>query len=306
MIDMRGKLVFLGTSAGVPTGDRGLSSVALQWKGEVMLLDVGEGTQNNMIKAGISPMKVAKVFITHLHGDHVLGLPGLLMTMDLLGREDPLSVYGPTGLNAFLSCLLPTIYEDNVDFPVSSTEIVRPGLVVEGKDYRIFATRSRHSVESWAFKFEEKDRPGKFDEEVANRLGVPPGPLRTTLTKGKAVTVRDKTVEPEDVVGPPRPGFKIVYTGDTAFSEEVVGFSKGVDILIHEATFESSKAESAEKVMHALAADAAKVASMAGVRQLILTHISARYQNAEPLLEEARKTFKNVEVAQDLAEYVID
>jgi len=306
MIDMRGKLVFLGTSAGVPTGDRGLASIALQWKGEVMLLDVGEGAQSNMIKAGISPMKVTKVFITHLHGDHVLGLPGLLMTMDLLGREDPLSVYGPRGLNAFLNCLLPTIYEDNVDFPVSSTEIVRPGLVAEGKDYRVSATRSRHTVESWAFRFEEKDRPGKFDEEVAKGLGVPPGPLRTTLTKGQSVTVRGRTVKPEDVVGPPRPGFKIVYTGDTAFSEEVAEFSKGADILIHEATFESSKIESAEKVLHALAADAAKVASLAGAKRLILTHISARYQNAEPLLEEAKKTFKNTEVAHDLAEYVID
>ncbi|HYA22502.1 MAG TPA: MBL fold metallo-hydrolase, partial [Thermoproteota archaeon] len=191
---MRGKLVFLGTSAGVPTGERGLSSIALQWKGEVMLLDVGEGAQSNMIKAGISPMKVTKVFITHLHGDHVLGLPGLLMTMDLLGREDPLSVYGPAGLNSFLSCLLPTIYEDNVDFPVSSTEILKPGLVVEGKDYRILAARSRHTVESWAFRFEEKDRPGRFDEEVAKRLGIPPGPLRTALTKGESVKVRGKTV----------------------------------------------------------------------------------------------------------------
>jgi len=303
---MRGKLVFLGTSAGVPTSDRGLSSVALQWKGEVILFDVGEGTQNNMIKARISPMKVDKVLITHLHGDHILGLPGLLMTMDLLGREEPLSVYGPSGLNAFLSCLLPTIYEDNADFPVSSIEIVGPGLVAEGKDYRILATRSRHSVESWAFKFEEKDRPGKFDEKAAKRLGVPPGPLRTALTKGKTVTVNGKAVTPEDVVGPPRPGFKIVYTGDTAFSEGVVEFSKGVDILIHEATFESSKAESAEKVMHAVAADAAKAASLAGAKQLILTHISARYQSADPLLKEAKKAFKNVKVARDLAEYAID
>lgn len=303
---MRGKLIFLGTSAGVPTKERSLPSMALIWKGDVILFDAGEGTQHNMLKAGISPMKVTKTFITHLHGDHVLGLPGLIMTMDLLGREEPLMVYGPRGLNAFLGCLLPTIYEDSVDFRVESAEIAEPGLVVEEKDYRVFAARSRHSVEAWAFKFEEKDRPGKFNEAAAKRLGVPPGPLRTSLTRGISVTVRGKTIDPRDVVGPPRPGFKMVYTGDTAFSEEIVELSKGVDLLVHEATFDSSKADSARKVMHSVSQDAAKVASMAGVKQLILTHVSARYQDASIILKEAKREFSRVRVANDLMELEIE
>jgi len=302
---MRGKLVFLGTSAGVPTRDRSLSSMALIWKGEVILFDAGEGTQHNMLKAGISPMKVTKAFITHLHGDHILGLPGLIMTMDLLGREEPLMVYGPKGLSAFLSCLLPTIYEDSVDFRVESAEIAERGLVVEEKDYRVLAARSLHSVEAWAFKFEEKDRPGRFNEAAAKRLGVPPGPLRTALTRGTPVTVRGRTIEPRDVVGPPRPGFKMVYTGDTAFSEEIVELSRGVDLLVHEATFESSRADSAKKVMHSVSQDAARVASMAGVKQLVLTHVSARYQDVDMILKEAKGEFNRVKVAKDLMELEI-
>jgi len=303
---MRGRLVFLGTSAGVPTTDRSLASIALIWKGEVILFDAGEGTQHRMVRASISPLKVSKVLITHLHGDHVLGLPGLMMTMALMGRESPLSIYGPKGIDEFLGCLMPAIYEDPAGFLVKSHEMERSGLVLEEREYRIMASPSRHTIESWAFKFEEKERPGKFDEKSAKKLKIPPGPLRTALTRGTAITIGGRVIRPEEVVGPPRPGFKMVYTGDTAFSEELAEFSKGADVLIHEATFDSSKLESAEKVMHSVAADAARVAAMAQVKQLILTHVSARYQDSRFLLEEAKRTFRNVKVARDLMEHVID
>jgi len=303
---MRGKIVFLGTSAGVPTKERGLSSIALLWGGEVILFDIGEGTQHIMIKGGISPMKVSKILITHLHGDHILGLPGLLMTMALMGREEPLSVFGPKGLNKLLACLMPAIYEEDAEFSVRSSEIDKAGVVLGERDYMILAAPSRHSVESWAFRFEERDRPGKFDEKAAKRLEVPPGSVRSKLIEGKPVKLGGRVIRPGDVVGPPRPGFKMVYTGDTTFSEGIVKFAKGVDLLIHEATFESSKVEAAGKVMHSVSSDAAKVAVMAGVKQLILTHISARYQDTGTLLSEAQKVFSNTKIAHDLMEYVMD
>ncbi len=302
----RGKVVFLGTSAGVPTAERSLASIALVWKGETILFDVGEGTQHRMIEAGLSPLKVSKVLITHTHGDHVLGLPGLLMTMALLGREQNLKVYGPRGIQKFLDCVLTAIHEEDLDFKLEAYEVGSEGVVVDDNEYQILAAKASHSVEAWALKFAEKDRPGRFDEEEARKLGIPEGPLRRQLTEGKAVEVGDRSIRPDMVVGRPRPGFKMVYTGDTTFSEGLVQFSKGVDLLIHESTFESSKTQSADRVKHSTAKDAAMVAALSGVKKLILTHVSARYQEAGLIVQDAKSIFQNVEVARDLMEFAIE
>ncbi len=302
----RGKVIFLGTSAGIPTAERSLPSIALIWKGEVILFDAGEGSQHNMIKAGISPLKISKVLITHRHGDHILGLPGLLMTMALMGREQNLRVYGPKGISQFLNCVLPAIHEEELDFKVEAYEIESEGVAIEEDDYQILAAPASHSVETWAFKFIEKDRPGRFDEEEARKLGIPEGPLRRQLIEGKAIEFRGKVIAPEMIVGEPRPGFKMVYTGDTTFSESLVEFSKGVDVLIHDSTFESSKTDSADRVKHSTAKDAAMVAASAGAKKLILTHLSARYQEAQVMIEDAKGIFRNIEVAQDLMELPIE
>lgn len=302
----RGKVVFLGTSAGVPTAERSLASIALVWKGEIILFDVGEGTQHRMIETGISPLKVSKVLITHTHGDHVLGLPGLLMTMALLGREQSLKVYGPRGILRFLDCVLPAIHEEDLDFKLEAYEIGSEGVVVDEDEYEILAAEALHSVETWALKFAEKDRPGRFDEEKARKLGIPEGPLRRQLTEGKPVEVDGRLIVPEMVVGTPRPGFKMVYTGDTTFSEKLVRFSKGVDLLIHESTFESSRTQSADRVKHSTAKDAAMVAALSGAKKLILTHVSARYQEAGVIAQDAKSIFSNVEVARDLMECEIE
>ncbi len=305
---MRGKLVFLGTSAGVPTESRSLPSLALVWSGEIILFDVGEGTQHRMIKAQLSPVKVTKIFITHMHGDHVLGLPGLIMTMSLMKRTQPLEVFGPPGIKTFLNCLLPTIHEDeeSTKFSIIVNEITQDGLVVSEKDYEVYSIKVKHSIENRAYKFVEKDRPGKFNEEVANKLGIPEGPLRKELIEGKSITLNGKVITPEMVVGPPRPGFKLVYTGDTAYSENLVEFSKDVDILVHESTFDSSKEDAAKKVFHSLASDAAVVAALSRAKKLVLTHFSARYKDPSVLVEDARRVFKNVVAAEDLMEIIID
>lgn len=305
---MRGKIVFLGTSAGVPTEARFLPSIALVWNGDILLFDVGEGTQYRMIKAQLSPLKVKRIFITHMHGDHVLGLPGLIMTMSMLKRTSDLEIFGPSGIISFLNCLLPAIHEDeeNTKFKIKVSEITQDGLVTTGEDYEIYAIKVRHSIENWAYKFVEKDRPGKFDEEKAKELGIPEGPVRKELIEGKTVNINGKIITPEMVVGPPRPGFKFVYTGDTAFSENLINFCKGVDVLIHESTFDLSKEESAKKVFHSLASDAAVVAALAKVKKLVLTHFSARYKDTSILVEEARKIFKNVVAAEDLLEIPIE
>lgn len=305
---MRGKLIFLGTSAGVPTESRSLPSLALMWNGEIILFDVGEGTQHRMIKAQLSPVKITKIFISHMHGDHVLGLPGLVMTMSLMKRTQPLELFGPPGVKDFLSCLLPTIHEseEDVNFIIKVNEITQDGLVVSERDYEVYSIKVKHSIDNIAYKFVEKDRPGKFNEEIANKLGIPEGPLRKELIEGKSITLNGKVITPELVVGPPRPGFKFVYTGDTAYSENLVEFSRGVDILIHESTFDSSKEDAAKKVFHSLASDAAVIAALSKAKKLILTHFSARYKDSSVLVEDAKRIFKNVIAAEDLMEIIID
>jgi len=292
------RITFLGTAASIPTKTRALSAVVLKREGELFLFDCGEGVQRQMITAKIGFNRKTRIFITHMHGDHILGLPGLLQTMSLLGRDKPLQIYGPQGIAEFIDAIKRTV-KFALKFPVEVYEI-EDGLIVEEKEYEIRSAWAEHSVPSLAYALIEKPRPGRFNPERAISLGVPKGPLWSRLQRGENVQLPDgRTIKPSDVLGPPRRGRKIVYVGDTRPSNAIADFAFGADVLIHEATFADDLAERAEEDMHSTPSGAALIAKKAKVELLVLTHISARYGDPKVLLEEAKKNFPNVLVAED-------
>jgi ribonuclease Z len=275
-----------------------LSAVAVRRKSELLLFDCGEGTQRQMIQAGVGFNRKTKIFVTHMHGDHILGLPGLLQTMSLLDRTKKLEIYGPHGIKAFVKAISKTV-RFTLTFPVQVVE-VESGLVLDEKEYGIYAIQSNHMDPSLAYALVEKPRPGRFNTKKAKKLEVPEGPLWSKLQYGNSVKLTDgRNVEPKMVLGPPRPGRKIVYTGDTGASESIAELAENADLLIHEATFEDELKERAIEDGHSTPSMAAETAKQAGVKLLVLTHISARYKDADLLLEQAKKIFGNTEVAED-------
>jgi len=293
------QVVFLGTSGSVPTTQRGLPAIAVQRKGELILLDCGEGVQRQMIQAGLGFHRKMKAFITHLHGDHVLGLPGLFQTMSLLDRKRKLEIYGPPGTEAFVNAIQQTV-QFTLTFPIEVSEIRDAGLVCEEKEYEVYATWADHVIPSLAYALSEKPRPGKFYPERAKSFGIPEGPLWSKLQQGSAVRLSNgRVVKPEEVMGPPRQGRKIVYTGDTRPWKGLVRFAEGADLLIHDATFDDELWERAREDGHSTPSQASETAKEARVKRLVLTHISARYKDHGLLLEQARKVFPHVDVAED-------
>jgi len=293
------RVIFLGTAGSVPTPKRSLPAILIQRKGEQLMFDCGEGVQRQMMKAKTGFHKKMKVFVSHMHGDHVLGLPGLLQTMALLDRERKLEVYGPSGIKRFIEAIKETV-QFVLTFPVEIHEIEEAGVVCEEEEYAVKAVWVNHAIPSLAYALEEKPRPGKFYPEKAEALGVPEGPLWSKLQHKHKVKLPDgRVIKPEQVVGPPRPGRKIVYTGDTRPFKGFVKFATGADLLIHDATLDDELAERAEEDGHSTPCQAAENARKAKVKQLVLTHISARYDDTSVLLEQARKVFKNTRVAED-------
>jgi len=292
-------VVFLGTAGSVPTPKRSLPAIVIKRKGEILMFDCGEGVQRQMILASISFHKKMKIFVTHMHGDHVLGLPGLLQTMSLLNRERKLEIFGPPGIRSFVKAIRQTI-QFVLTFPVEVVEVAEKGVVCEEKDYEVHAVWADHVVPSLAYTLLEKPRPGKFYPEKAKELGVPEGPLWSRLQCGKPVKLPNgRIVNPEEVVGPPRRGRKIVYTGDTRPFKELVNFAESADLLIHDATLDDELAEKAFEDGHSTASQAAETAAKAKVKKLILTHVSARYKEVDVLLKQAKRVFPNVIVAED-------
>ncbi|MBX5321642.1 MAG: ribonuclease Z [Candidatus Bathyarchaeota archaeon] len=299
------KVVFLGTAGSVPTPKRSLPAILVKRKGEQLLFDCGEGVQKQMIIAGASFHKKMKVFITHMHGDHVLGLPGLIQTMALLDRDKKLEVYGPHGIRKFIECVRETV-QFGLTFPIEIYEIGGVGTVCNEHEYTVQAVWANHLTPSLAYALVEKPRPGRFHTEKAKALGVPEGPLWGQLQRGKAVRLSDgRIVKPEDVLGPSRRGRKIVYTGDTRPFDGLAEFAANADLLIHDATLDDELAERAEEDGHSTPSQAAKIAKKAKAKRLVLTHISARYKNTSKLLKQAKKIFKNTFVAEDFLEIEI-
>jgi len=293
------KVIFLGTAGSVPTPKRSLPAILVKRKGEQLLFDCGEGVQRQMVMVGASFHRATKVFITHIHGDHVLGLPGLMQTMALHDREKPLIVYGPPGIRKFVECVRETVKFD-LTFPIEIHEVNEAGVVCETLEYAVQAVWANHVTPSLAYALVEKPRPGKFYPEKAKALGVPEGPLWGQLQRGKSVRLPDgRIIKPEDVLGPPRPGRKIVYTGDTRPFEGLVEFAANADLLIHDATLGDELAERAYEDGHSTPSQAAETARKASAKKLVLTHISARYEDPRELFEQARKIFENTVVAED-------
>lgn len=290
---------FLGTGGGVPTPKRGLPAILILREGEQILFDCGEGTQRQMLVADCGFHRKMKIFITHMHGDHVLGLPGLLQTMALLGREKKLEIYGPPGIRDFLECIQKTV-QFVLTFEVQTHEIGKAGVVCEEEEYFVQAGWAEHAVPSLAYAFVERARPGRFHPEKAKALGVPEGPLWGRLQRGQKVRLPDgQIVKPEQVVESPRKGRRIVYSGDTKPFKNLVKLAKGADLLIHDATLDDELHERAKEYGHSTPCQAAETARKARVKGLVLTHISARYEKANVLLKQAKRIFPNTIVAKD-------
>ena len=295
------EIIFLGTSSAVHSKERNHPSIALKAFGDVMLFDCGEGTQRQILFTKVSPMKISKIFITHYHGDHILGLPGLLQSMGLHGRESKLTIYGPEGMHKIRDAIYNMGY-CMIEFPIEFIEI-DTGIIEETDEYIISSQRVRHNVPCLAYSIEEKKKP-RFLREKAIELGVPVGPAFGKLHNGEEVEVDGRIIKPEQVLGEPRKGKKITYSGDTRPCEEIIQFAKDSTILIHESTFLKHDSLNAEEHAHSTSIDAAYVAHESNSDKLILTHISTRYSNdfSEKMLEEAKEIFENTEIAYDLME----
>lgn len=298
------KITFLGTTGSIPTRSRGMPSIAIRREGDLLLFDCGEGTQRQMISAHLSPLKVDAIFITHLHGDHFLGLAGLIQTMSLFSREKPLLICCPRGEGDRLkSHIFSPRYDLTFDLEIRE---LSDGDEVKMHEYKIVAAEADHSVPSLAYALVEDDRPGKLDVEKAISLGVPPGPDFSRLKAGEIITLPDgRTIRPEDVLGPPRRGRKVVYTGDTRPSKKIIELSRNADVLIHDCTLSEEFSEKAREGGHSNPLEAAEIARAANARLLVLFHISPRHEDASPLLEQARRIFPNTIIAEDLMELEI-
>jgi len=291
-------VTFLGTGAACPTIERNVSGLALQREGETMLFDCGEGTQRQMMRYGVG-FSFTEVFFSHFHADHMLGIIGLVRTMGLQDRTAPVTLYGPRGAERILTAALSLGIERN-KFPVAVVE-VRPGDCLSRDEYDIVVFETDHRADTVGYALAEHTRLGRFHPERARELGVPEGPLWGDLHRGKTVRLDDgRTVSPEDLVGAPRRGRTVVYSGDTRPHLALMAAARGADLLIHEATFGGDEAERAVETGHSTASEAARVALEAGVRSLILTHISPRYtRDAPELLAEARAVFPDTFIARD-------
>ncbi|TRO47847.1 ribonuclease Z [Candidatus Bathyarchaeota archaeon] len=293
------RVIFLGTGGSVPTVERSLPAMLVQRQGEQLMFDCGEGVQRQMVKAKVGFHRKTKIFVSHMHGDHVLGLPGLLQTMALLNRQKKLEIYGPEGIKQFLESVRESL-QFGLTFPVEIHEVYDAGVVCEEKDYIVEVVWSNHVVSGLAYAFVEKLRPGKFYPEKAKILDVPEGELWSKLQHGSEIKLADgRVVRPENVMGLPRKGRKIVYSGDTRPFEDFVKFAAGADLIVHEATFDDSLSEKAEVDGHSTPSQAGQQAKKAMAKKLVLTHISARYADAGLLLEQAQKVFKETLVAED-------
>ena len=291
-------VTFLGTGAAVPSPERNVSALALAREGETLLFDCGEGTQRQMMRYGAS-FTFRELFFTHFHSDHLLGLTGLVRTLGMQDRQEPLRLYGPKGAERVLGQAL-AVGIERTKFPVEITEL-KPGDRLHRDAYDLVLFDTDHRADSVGYALVEHLRLGRFNPDRARELGIPEGPLWGKLHRGEPVTLPDgRRVTAGELVGPTRPGRTIVLSGDTRPCDALLHAARGADLLVHEATFAAEESDRARETGHSTAAEAAEIAREAGVRQLVLTHISARYSREAPeLLAEAQAVFPNTVIARD-------
>lgn len=299
------QITFLGTSSGIPTRSRNVSSVALRLpqRSELWLFDCGEGTQHQFLRSELKVSQLTRIFVTHMHGDHTFGLMGLLASCGLGGNVQSMDIYGPSGLDEYLQACR-RYSQTHLAYPVKVHQS-RPGIVYEDEEYVVSCRPLKHKVTAFGYRVEEKDRPGRFNVEKAKALGIPPGPIYGNLKRGEWVTLPDgRKINGAELCGATQTGRKLVYCTDTVFCDEAVELAAGADLLIHEATFAHQDSDMAFQRLHSTSTMAAQVALAAGVKQLMMTHFSPRYApgNAiqlRDLLEEARAIFPNTDMAYD-------
>ena len=304
------QVTFLGTSSGVPTRGRNVSSVAvrLPQRAELWLFDCGEGTQHQFLRSDLRVSQLRRIFITHMHGDHVFGLPGLLASLGLAGRCPGVDLYGPDPLRDYLEGVLRTS-STRIGYPLRSHRVRQAAhsgdVLLDDGDLSVRCTPLNHRIPAYAYRIDQKPLPGRFDVNLAKELGIPPGPIYAELKAGRTVTLDDgRVIHGDRLCGPPRPGCSLVYCTDTVFCEAAIELSRGADLLIHEATFAHGEAEMAILKQHSTSTMAAQTALAAGVKQLVLTHLSPRYVQGNPvtpedLEAEARAIFAETRVARD-------
>ncbi|MFX1571942.1 MAG: ribonuclease Z [Promethearchaeota archaeon] len=319
------ELIILGSAAATPIKERNLSSIAIRYKNKIILFDCGEDFQRRFAEAGLKFNKPLFIFISHFHGDHIIGLPGFLFRLSLNERTAPLTIFGPQNLFLYIY-LHKKILGLKANYPIKIIEIdhqnkkliefegldseepthiidLNKNVIYDSKYFSIHYTLVDHSVITYAYAFIEKPRFGKFNPDKARELGIPESRIWKKLQEGEIIDIYGKIIDPvkEGIVGPKRPGRKITYSGDLKPTESLINLGKDSDILIHEATFSKSLAETADEKLHSTSVDAALDAKKMNAKQLILTHISARYQeDAHKLLEEAKEVFANTILARDL------
>lgn len=294
------RIIFLGTSAATPTDERGLSSIAVARGNEILLFDTGEGMQRNFIRSSLRMNCKMKVFITHMHADHSLGILGLLQTLSLNGRTLPIDIYGEPRLTDFIKSNTRLI-GFGLSFDVRLHSIEKEGLLVHEKDYEVTCCEADHNVPAYSYCLTELERPGIFNIMKAMQLGIPEGKLYKQLQSGRDILIHgSRVVRSSDVVGPGRPGRKIGISGDTRPTEKLSRFFENCDLLIFESTYGEELRYKAMENFHSTAAEAARLASRSGARKLVLTHFSTRYRQSSQLLAEARLIHENVDDARDL------
>ena len=303
-------ITFLGTSSGVPTLTRNVSSLALKLSqsAEVFLFDCGEGTQHQLMKSNIKSSQIKKIFITHMHGDHIYGLPGLLATLGLSGKSKGIEIYGPSGLRDFISSALSSSF-CKLSFPLHFVEVENYALenktLFENNKIKVNCACLKHKIPAYGYRVSEKDKLGIFDVKKAETFKISPGPIYSELQKGKKVVLEDgRSFDGKDFCGPPRKGESFVYCTDTVFSESAVSLSKNADLLVHESTFSEEDKSMAYEKLHSTTIMAARTALLSNAKKLIITHLSPRYTNKNAikpsdLLKEAQTVFPNTHLAKD-------
>lgn len=293
------KIVFLGTSAAIPTYERGLSSIAIVRGDEIIIFDAGEGMQMKFLRSKLGMNKKMKIFITHIHGDHCLGLLGLLQTLSLMGRTKPIEIFGEPRLQEFI-LINQKILNFNVNYQITIHTIQKEGLLVEEKDYLVKACLADHSILAFSFILEENRRPGIFNLERAHKSGIPEGQLYSLLQHGFDIEYKGTKISAREFTGPSRAGRKIGISGDTRPSKKLEIFFKGCDVLVFESTFTTQERKKAIERFHSTALEASSLAKIAKVKKLILTHFSSRYTNLKLIETEAKINFENIHIAHDL------
>lgn len=299
------QLQFLGTGAGMPSKERNTSALALKLleeRGTIWLFDCGEATQHQILHTTIRPRKIEKIFITHLHGDHIFGLPGLLSSRSFLGGEDTLTIYGPKGLKEWISASF-EVSKTHLTYPIEFVE-VQEGVMFEDEQFLVIAKELEHVVPCFGYRIEQKSLPGELLIEKTNELGVPKGPLLGKLKNGEDITLEDgRTIFSKDVTAPPKKGFVVTVLGDTKYCENAKVLSQDADIVIHEATFDHSTAHLAASYGHSTNIEAAKIAFESKAKNLLINHISARFlpHDLKALEDEAKEYFPNLTIANDFS-----